>query len=694
MGQRGMTARTRAVLKTEGTYEVLHHFGVAPEGGHPVAALIRATDGNFYGTTQDPGDGTVFKMTPDGVVTIVHAFTGVTDGKWPRAALIQATDGKLYGTTFVGGGSGDGTVFRMTPDGTSFTVLHAFTFGTDGGNSEAPLIQATDGNFYGTTRYNIFRMAPDGTVMILHAFTGSPDGAGPGATLIQATDGNFYGTTVAGGSAGFGTVFRMTPDGTVTILHSFDPESGGCCAPRTALLQGLDGNLYGTSEDSAPNWTGYLFKVTMDGTFTVVTGLDWRPNSALIQTADGTLYGTELDGRRCANAVFQVILEVGVTVLHTSNPMCNQPLGISALVQHLDGTFYGTTEGGVGNVGTVFRMTPDGTTMVLHTFSPPHDGFSPHASLIQADDGNLYGTTLTTLFRMAADGTLTVLHTFDFAGREGSLPSALVQAADRNFYGTTYSSNFNTGTVFRMTPDGAFTVLHEFVGGADGARPSAAPIQATDGNLYGTTSTGGVSVCGGATCGTVFRVAPDGTGFSVLHRFTGSDGGTPSGALLQATDGNFYGTTSRGGDSDSGTLFRMTPDGTVTVLHQRGSTTGLMQATDGNFYGTSYEGAFRMSPDGTFTLLNALTDYNAFFRSSLIQASDGNFYGTIGPVNGVVFQMTSDGTVTVLHRFVGAPSDGDFSQVALVQANDRNLYGTASGGGVTGSGMIFRIGLP
>src|SRR5258708_31447130 len=96
MGQRGMTARTRAVPNTQGTYEVLHHFGVAPEGGHPVAALIRATDGNFYGTTQYPGDGTVFKMTPDVVLSIVHAFTGLTDGRWPRATLMQASDCNFY----------------------------------------------------------------------------------------------------------------------------------------------------------------------------------------------------------------------------------------------------------------------------------------------------------------------------------------------------------------------------------------------------------------------------------------------------------------------------------------------------------------------------------------------------------------------------------------------------------------------
>ena len=685
IGLNVMTTRTRALPNTQVAYEVLHQFGAPPEGGYPIASLLRATDGNFYGTTSNLGYGTVFQITPEGMVTIVHAFTGGTDGWGPKAALIQATDGNLYGTTEKGGSSschggpgGCGTVFRVAPDGTGYTVLHRFSGETDGAHPVAALLQATDGNLYGTTSYGgagvggtIFRMALDDTFTVLHAFGSGTDGRAPEAPLIQATDRNFYGTTVEGGSSGAGTVFRMTPDGTVTILHAFDLASDGG-EPRAALIQGLDGNLYGTS----PALGGYLFQMALDGTYSSVTGLNFGDSySALVQTADGTLYGAGWSDSG-DGAVFKVILDVGVSVLHTFRFPNGGPPGVSALVQQVDGTFYGTTASGLGNVGTVFRMTPDGTTTVLHEFSPPQDGVHPSAGLIQADDGYLYGTTVTTLFRMATDGTLTVLHRL--SEQEGLSPSALVQATNRNFYGTT------DRTVLRMTPEGMVTILHTFTGEPDGWSPKAALIQATDGNLYGTTQYGGSSSCGVTLgCGTVFRIAPDGTGYTILHRFAGgANGSEPHGALLQATDGNFYGMNS--------TIFRMAPDGTLTVLHQVGGTSSLMQATDGNLYGVGFEGAFRLSPDGTFTVLNPLTDYNVNFRSSLIQASDGNFYGTAHPV---VYQMTGDGRLTILHTFPLFHGDGEFSQAPLVQANDMNLYGTADGG-ITRNGVIFRIGLP
>jgi uncharacterized repeat protein (TIGR03803 family) len=345
------------------TYFDVVHF---PEGSDgPASALTQASDGNFYGTTTSSRDfpnGTVFRLTPSGLVTVLHAFAGGMDGAWPAAALIQGSDGNLYGTTTGGGspllGSGQGTIFQMTLDGTE-TILHVFIGGDDGAYPRTALIQATDGNFYGTT-YNggatpyglgtIFRMTPSGAVTILHGFVDfGGDGAFPNG-LIQARDGNFYGTTSAGdGAARGGTIFRLTADGALTTLYSFDGT--GSSWPAAALIQGIDGDFYGS---------------TLIGPFT-----------------NGFAYG---------GSIFRIRPDGDVTTLHTFsgadglNPS-------AALIQASDGSFFGTTMyGGPFDGGTVFRITPAGDVTTLHAFA--HRNFGPYTSLVQATDGSLYGTTV------------------------------------------------------------------------------------------------------------------------------------------------------------------------------------------------------------------------------------------------------------------------------------------------------------
>jgi uncharacterized repeat protein (TIGR03803 family) len=218
--------------------------------------LAQATDGNFYGTTSSSsgGWGTVFKITPNGTLTVLHAFSYSSEGGHPMAGLVQATDGNFYGTTSSGGASGNGTVFKITPNGT-LTVLHAFSVSSEGGTPMASLVQATDGNFYGTTSSGgasgngtVFKITPNGTLTVLHAFSYSNEGGHPMAGLVQATDGNFYGTTSSGGASGYGngTVFKITPNGTLTVLHAFS-YSGEGGMPRSGLVQATDGNFYGTT---------------------------------------------------------------------------------------------------------------------------------------------------------------------------------------------------------------------------------------------------------------------------------------------------------------------------------------------------------------------------------------------------------------------------------------------------------------
>jgi uncharacterized repeat protein (TIGR03803 family) len=389
-------AATGIVLPGQ-TFTTLFSFD-GTDGGNPFAGLVQATDGDFYGTTVSGGtnyEGTVFKITPGGTLTTLHSFcpeSGCADGEFPAAGLVQATNGDLYGTTELGGANSGGTIFKITLSG-ALTTLYSFC-----------------------------------------AVSGCADGQGPGAALIQGFSGDLYGTTIAGGAHGFGTVFKITPDGTLTTIYSF-------CA-----LAGCTDGQY--------------------------------PYGALVQTGDGDFYGTTSDGGG-PNAPFN---------------------------------------------GTVFKITPNGVLTTLYNFcsqSGCTDGGFPLAGLVQTANGDFYGTT-----------------------QEGGA----------------YCAPYGCGTVFRMTPSGALTTLYSFCsqsGCVDGANPDDALIQATDGNLYGTT-VGDVGLIAKAY-GTVFRITTEGE-LTTLYNFCSqsgcTDGSNPQAGLIQATNGDFYGTAGESGAYNSwGTVF-------------------------------------------------------------------------------------------------------------------------------------------
>jgi len=248
----------------------LYSFGsYSNDGTAPVGGLVLGRDGNFYGTTSGGGtygDGTVFRITPGGVYTNIYSFGGTpTDGNWPYAGLVLGNDGNFYGTT-AGGGSnayftGIGTVFKITTNGTE-TVLYSFGSdypdGNDGYGPRTPLVQGSDGNFYGTTRVGgtnylgngtVFRISPGGSYTSLYSFNGYPtDGASPYAGLVQGSDGNFYGTTVQGGTDLAGTIFEISPGGSYSNLYSFTGYANNDgYGPQAPLVQGSDGNFYGTT---------------------------------------------------------------------------------------------------------------------------------------------------------------------------------------------------------------------------------------------------------------------------------------------------------------------------------------------------------------------------------------------------------------------------------------------------------------
>jgi uncharacterized repeat protein (TIGR03803 family) len=447
------------------------------DGATPYAGLVQATNGDLYGTTERGGSGindagTVFRITPGGTLTTLYSFcpqTPCRDGSSPDAGLVQATNGDFYGTTFIGG-YGQGTVFKITPSGT-LTKLHNFCLQggncTDGKNPSAGLVQAANGNLYGTMPIGganasglnggtVFRITPGGTLTTLYSFcslTNCTDGQDPHAGLVQSADGDLYGTTSGGGANGdYGTVFKITPGGTLTTLYSFCSQT---------------------------NCT--------DGQF---------PDGRLVQAANGDLYGTTLGG------------------------------------------------GANGDYGTVFKVTPSGTLTTLHSFNGT-DGSAPLAGLVQATDGDLYGTT-------------------DLGGANGS-----------------------NGTVFKITPSGTLTTLYSFCsqsGCTDGATPYAGLVQDTNGDFYGTTAYGGL---GGG--GTVFRLSVGLGPFVKIQPPSGKVG-----AAVKILGTNLTGATSV---SFNGTaaVFTVVSSSEITTTVPAGASSGKVQVVTPS--GTlSSNASFRVVP--------------------------------------------------------------------------------------------------
>jgi uncharacterized repeat protein (TIGR03803 family) len=405
------------------------------------------------------------------------------------------------------------------------------------------------------------------TLTTLQSFDGT-DGRGP-FTLVLGADGNIYGITSTGGTTtpcpfnnepGCGTIFEITPAGALSTLHSFNGTDG--VGIGAGLIQGSDGTFYGT-------------------------------------TTQGSIYGY--------GTVFSIIPGGSLVTLYTFCTATNCPDGSTpnGLVQGSDGNFYGTTayggndcplNGQNGSCGTIFKITPEGALTTLYTFPKGPGSFGPNywtpyepSAVVQGTDGNFYGPAFGgnnpcgegggydaycgTLFKVTPDGALTTLYSFctQPSCTDGFGPSGLVQGSDGNFYGTTaYGGNecnelalsYNScGTVFKITPEGTFTTLHMFdwtdgagpAGGLPSGSVGSGLIQGSDGNFYGTTYAGGAD-----GYGTIFKITPAGT-LTTLYSFSGIDNGVQTlspgpGGLVQGTNG-FYGTTTYGGSSSDGTVF-------------------------------------------------------------------------------------------------------------------------------------------
>jgi uncharacterized repeat protein (TIGR03803 family) len=404
----------------------------------------------------------------------------------------------------------------------SATILRAQSFinlvnfdATNGANPQSSIIQDTDGNYYGTVRFGgglgesicgypgcgtLFRLTPEGALTVLYDFCSQAscaDGAEPG-DLMLSSNGNMYGTTEIGGTGayctikgGCGTVFSITPAGKLTTVYSFCSQAN--CSDGyvgwmiSGLIQATNGNLYGTTYGGGANGYGTVFEMTPADNLTTLYSFCSKTN--------------------CADGSY----------------------ALDALVQGSDGNFYGTTNGGGDGAycataslpcGTVFKITSTGKLTTLYSFCDLEncaDGETPYGSLVQGRDGSFYGTTY---------------------------------AGGANAGGGNISCPGNCGTVFRITPGGKLTTLYSFCSQTDctdGLGPWAGLSLGTDGNFYGTTGYGG-STANGATygSGTIFKVTPAGV-LTVLDNFDVTDGSGPAAQLVQATNGSFYGTAVYGG---------------------------------------------------------------------------------------------------------------------------------------------------
>ena len=422
--------------------------------GEDPLGLVQATDGNLYGTTEHGGTigyGTLFRVSPNRKLTTFYTFCSQTlcsDGSYPVGALIQAADGRLYGVTNAGGAGGHGSVFKITLSGALTTLYsfcsHGYPVCPDGYGPFAGLVQGIDGNFYGTTTAGgplnygtVFKVTPGGKLTNLHSFVNT-DGSDPVAGLIQGNDGNFYGVAQYGGTHSAGTVFRITPSGTLTTLYDFGSQAncGDGQFPRAALLEARDGNLYGTTNGQAGCGYGTLFKITPTGAFTELHNF--------------------CSEAACADGAYPA----------------------TPLIQGNDENLYGATVGGVyPTLGTVFKFESVGTLTTLYNFCPQEigcpDGNGPDA-LIQDTSGTFYGatheggllngcpgTSCGTLFRLAT-GLGPFVETLPTTGKVGRsiviLGMNLTGATSVTFNGTAATFTVESGTAIRTTvPVGATT---------------------------------------------------------------------------------------------------------------------------------------------------------------------------------------------------------------------------------------------
>lgn len=600
------------------TFKNLVNFNGADGNSPSNVILVQGIDGEMYGTTQYGGTanlGTVFKINAAGTLTTLWSFckqSGCPDGDRPVAGLTVVPGGDLYGTTYAGGAHNGGVVFKITPAG-ALSVVHSFcgSFGcADGLNPQAPLLLASDGNLYGTTLLGgvggcggchgggtAFRISLSGTFAKIHDFcTGTcSDASNPSNVLVQATDGNFYSEMTGRSGYYAGNVFRMTPAGKVTVLYTFCKLTS--CTdgvfPQGGLVQGANGDLYGTTQSGGKYNDGIFFAITLAGTPTTLHSFDYVTagnlgadiDSGVILGNDGNFYGASAEGGKACvfgcGTTFKITPAGVLTTLHEFQNISDgsAPWG---LTEDTSGAFYGTTPVGPGgkNLGTVYTVG---------------DGLGAFVKLVT---GN--GKVGATVDILGQGFTGTTGVTFDgvkatFANSSDTFMTAIVPsgALTGTVTVTTFTSTYKSNRIFKVTPQ--FTSFSP-AGAAVGATVTLTGISLTqtssvtiggkaatfkvvsDTKVTATVPAGAktgqnmvITTAGGAAAKGPFAVDPK------ITSFTPTSG--PIGTEVKISGTTFTGASKVAFGGVDATSFEVVNDSQVDAIVPSGAKTGAIQIT-------------------------------------------------------------------------------------------------------------------
>jgi uncharacterized repeat protein (TIGR03803 family) len=700
------------------TEKTLFQFEVGNDGFYPESNLVADSAGNLYGTTFEGGTfgyGTVFKLTSSAgkwQEKILYNFSGNTDGGFPFAGLVFDATGNLYGTTLCGGDPGcssdyyTGTVFRLSPRGTkwSLTTLHSF---------------------------------------------GSADGYAPYGGLVLDQQGNLYGTTSGGGSSGGGVAFELDSSAgwAETILHSFGGPGDGA-GPRTPLIFDSAGSLYGTTEN------GRIFELTpmIDGSWaeTILYSSDYNPLSGIAFDSQGDLLGTSpyggdpncrVNGYSCG-FVFELTPSASgswsETNLHNFTGGEDGAAPSGGVTLDPAGNLFGTASAGgdkrCGNrtgCGVAYELTPlasgGWSETIVYRFHYAPGIYAPSSSLLRDTAGNFYGTSSTGgsgnvggVFELSPSGdgpyTGQLLKSFQF-GREGLDPnSTLLLDSQGTFYGAAYRGGHGFGGIFQLTTANGQpeeSLIYGFAGGLDGSGPQGELTMDAAGNLYGTTQQGGGGIDCELVCGVVFKLQPNSNGRwteTVLYRFTQEGEGKPLGTVVLDASGNLYGlTNSVRCRVNCGTLYQLTPTEfgewlkqdilvfDYTEGHPGG---GLAIDGEGNLYGAVGGQVFKLA--NTSWQRQQLYTFvkKSFSINTLKLAGPDHILGAISnggrSERGLVFALANEPgrgwQEKGLYTFSGG-TDGGGPSGGLTTDASGNIYGTTNFGGdpQCNCGVVFKI---
>jgi len=519
-------------IASNGVFQKLHTFGAADGYLSPIGKQVCIND-DIYGMSSNGSQTILYRMSLSGAITVLHTLNLVTEGISSQG-LTYGPDGAFYSicNSYLGGG---GTILRFTTTGDT-TVLHTFGFNELAG-WPSPLAVGPDGNLWGTfdasgsgNSRSIYKITPAGTFTVVAA-----DLSGIGSIIygpLTAKGDSLYGEMMQS-SSGFGKVFKITTQGTVSVVYSFDGQPS--CGPIGGLVVGKDGGLYGTATylpSSMPGALGgaasTIFKVTDTGVFTLVHALTVADGSAaapgLVATADDTLYGVTEDGGKYEQGMLYKISSTGViTDIYDFNSVEGNPFN---LIQGPDGNLYGLTS------HTIFKAVPGQKPTTFYRFTSPE---TPYGQLTVGSNHWMYGVTLT-----GGQSGFGGVYRFNTLGQFvpfGSFPTLIAAeqvtlAANGNVYGTTpYGTTWTSGAIFKVTKAGEFSYAYSF---PDGAWPTQGLTAGKDGKLYGIT---------GANKRGIFAFNPATSQATSVHSFnTDTDYVTGTSLLTPGADGTLYGT--------------------------------------------------------------------------------------------------------------------------------------------------------